>query len=123
MNSNTIDNWELLMIRQCKKNITSMRNLARIYAASRALPLQYCNNYSYVNRALLFICLKFGLIRDFEDFVLYKIHPDKDKCWGKPSKSYDETLYQALVGVIANTRVDEFPRYPNPAWFRNKYPD
>ena len=105
-----------------------MRSLARIYAVSRALAFQCCNNYTYVNRALLSICLKFGLIRDLEEFILYKIHPNRDK-WIKglvehyDDASYDESLYGALVSVIANSRVDKFPRYPKPAWYRNKYPD
>lgn len=120
MISNTIENWELLMIRQCKKNNPSKYIFARIYGVSRALPTLYCNNFEYINYALLGICLKFGLIRDIHEFILYDINP---VCRHGifPTKPYSEHLYHKLISTIACSPVKKFPRYPDPALIRHKY--
>jgi hypothetical protein len=66
--------------------------------------------------------MDFDLIRDYVEFVLICINPDKNKWWGGPVKSYDETLCEELISVIALSKIKKFPRYPRSAWFRNKYP-
>lgn len=122
MRSN-IENWELLMIRQCKKNNPSIRNLRRIYAHSRAMSVSYYkNNFKFINHALLQICLDFDLIHNINQFITVEIHPDKDKWWSGVSKTYDESLCDALISVIMCSEIKKFPRYPRSAWFRNKYP-
>jgi len=121
---NTIEDYQLLLIRQCKRNDISILNMRKIYAKSRALSLEYTPE-SYVTHALIEIILDYGLIRDMQQFLMETIDPDNwFNTYGKevPPK-YSDLLLAKCISLIGITEVKKFPRFPRPAWGRNKYPD
>ena len=74
---------------------------------------------SAINYWLLKICLDFGLIRDMEEFILSDLNPNGSG-WTSTGLSYKEHLTRILLSNVRLSRVDKFPRYPRPAYFKNK---
>lgn len=116
----TICDYDLLLIRQCKKNNTSIDILRKIISKRNAL------SYNYVTKAdvvyfLTKIVLDYELIRNMVEFITVDLNPKK--WWGDTELSYQDNLIEQLISVISNTEVAKFPRYPRSAWFRNKYPE
>lgn len=114
-----ISNTDLLLIRHCKKNNTSIDILRKIVAKGYALPYSYVTKED-VARCLTRIVIDYDLIRQWEEFLLVDINPKK--WWTKEEKPYIDNLLEQLISKISCTEVKVFPRYPNSAWFRNKYP-
>lgn len=118
----TISNTDLLLIRACKRNKVNYNILRRIIAREYALRLSYVN-HGDVARCLIRIVVNYELIRHWEEFLCVDLNPKK---WWKSQadnkKPYLENLIEQLVSKITCSEVAKFPRYPSPAWFRNKYP-
>jgi len=116
----TISNTELLLIRACKKNNTDVNILRRIVSKGYALPHSYVSKAD-VARCLTRIVVDFSLIGDWEEFLLVDVNPKK--WWTNREETYMDNLVEQLISKISITEVAQFPRYPRPAWFKNKYPD
>jgi hypothetical protein len=118
----TISDIDLLIIRQCKKNDPSINILNKLACKRHALWYDSLDKAPLIH-VLIEIVLDHGLIRDMEEFLTVDLNPDDwRKKYYKP-KNYQENLIDQLISKIAVTSVDKFPRYPIPAWFKNKYKD
>lgn len=119
-------NWETLMIRACKNGKRSPRRLRRIYAASRALPIEY-TPIEYATNGMMEIIVKFDLIRNLHDFIV-EIDHERSGFWyagcrdrKKYEMDFKEAFFRRCASTIALTEVSKFPGYRAPAYFRNKY--
>jgi hypothetical protein len=118
----TIDNWDLLIIRAIKKHNKYemiIKFIKNILARRQWISKCYVDNH-FMSHYLLNICIDYNLICNLHEFIYKDLNPKK--WWTKEVKSYEDNLIHELIGVIAVSEVSKFPRYPRPAWFRNKYP-
>lgn len=116
-----IEDYELMLIRQCKRNKTSINIMRRIYAKSRALSFAYCSEV-YVIDALLEIIEKFNLHKGKLTEFVWDLNPNRDSWFNAKPRTFTEALFEKCVSVISLTcPAEDFPRYPSPAWFRNKH--
>lgn len=118
----TISDIDILIIRQCKKNIPSINILNRLCCKRHALSYDVKDRAPLVH-VLTEIVLEYNLIRDMYEFISVDLDPDNWRNKFYKAVSYKENLINVLISKIAITSVDKFPRYPKPAWFRNKYMD
>jgi hypothetical protein len=121
-------NWETLMIRACKKNKYSPYVLRRIYAASRALSMEY-TPIEYATNGLMEIIKKYDLVRDWHEFII-EIDQKRTAYWYRFLADYqtrtmpfNEAFLLQCACLIARTEVSKLPEYRAPAWFRNRYPE
>ena len=117
---NDISNTDLLIIRACKRNHTKINMIRRIIARGYALNFEYVKLVD-VAYHLSRIVREYDLIKEYEwcKFLTEDLNPKK--WWRSEVKDYMDNLIEVLIGKIACTEVKIFPRYPNPAYFRNKY--
>ena len=116
-----ICNYDLLLIRACKRNHDHkkmMSMIKRVIMRRNALPYRAVND-GIVIHCLLNIVLQYGLIRRMEEFITVNLNPKK--WWGHEVLSYEENLIKELISKIGCVECAVFPRYPRPAYFRNKY--
>lgn len=114
----TISDWDILLIRQCKKNHYTINNFRKIISKRNALAYEYVTKADVVY-FLTKIVLEYNLVRDWTKFILEELNPKK--WWTKEEKPYIDNLLEELISKIACAEVKKFPRYRSPAWFRNKY--
>lgn len=119
----TIDNTDLLIIRACKRKHCSGSNINII---SRVIARGYALHLKHVSKAdvayhLSRIVRDYDLIKEYDwcKFLTEDLNPKK--WWTKEVKDYMDNLIDVLISKIACTQLSEFPRYPKPAWFKNKY--
>lgn len=117
----TIENYQLLLIRACKKS-RSPRILRRIYAASRALPFSL-TPIEYVTHGLMEIIKDYELVKDWDTFIAEIGRKQDGEYYFREPISFAEAYLESCISVISCTAVAKFPRYPRCAWFRNKYPE
>ena len=114
-----IEDYQLLLIRQCKRNIPNVNIMRRLYAKSRALSFNYCTQ-EYVTHALLESIEKFNLRGSKLSEFVWDLCPNKNDWLGIPSKPFKDTLLDKCVSIIRLSHpAEDFPRYISPAWFRN----
>lgn len=117
------DDYTILLIRQCKKNKTSMRSLRRIVGMKCALQLEHVD-VSDVVHFLIEIVIEFNLVKNWDEFLLTDLNPSKTWwCYlptvDKPTeKPYMDNLVDVLVSKIALTEVKIFPYFRSPLRFR-----
>jgi len=113
-----ITNTELLIIRHLKRNNSDDRILKRIVGKYYALYPQHVTKDTIFN-CLFDIIEAFDLLphtmkdKDIRNFFIYKMafEPDFEDKW-------DSWIYRAK-SIIRMSAIDKFPRYPEPAYFRN----
>jgi hypothetical protein len=116
------DDYTILLIRQCKKDKTSMRSLRRIVGMKCALQLEHVA-VSDVVHFLIEIVREYNLVRDWDEFLIVDLNPKKDY-WYLPEelrpkeKSYMENLVDVLISKIMMTQVNIFPYFRSPLRFR-----
>ena len=121
MKKSTIEDYQILLIRQCKRNKPNINIMRRIYAKSRALSLSYVTD-RYVLHALLEIIEQFGLMKHSLSEFIFDLDPERDAWFRGKTRTFHEALFSSCISTIALTKPsDAFPRYPLPAYFKNKY--
>ena len=117
--------YETLIIRECKRNNPSFNKIQAIYNMSRALPRNYSANGDYARRALINICLKYNLIKDIANFIVYNLAPGGRFRYLNSSdfKPYDINLQDECISLIACTPIAVFTDYRRPTKFIRKYDD
>lgn len=116
-----IKDWQLMLIRQCKRNTPNIRIMQRIYGYGKALRVEHVH-IQYVIHALIEIIedfkLKGGTLTEF----LSELDPAKNTWLGLPERSFQQRLLDKCITVIQLSEPEKrFPRYPLPAWFRNHH--
>ena len=84
----------IMLIRQCKKNKTSIRSMRKIISKGYALPLSYVD-LSHVVYHLTQIVTDYDLVWDWSEFLLVDLNPKK--WWTKEQKSYNDNLLEQLI--------------------------
>lgn len=115
------DDFDILLIRQCKRNKPSIRSLRRIVGMRCALNLEYVTKGDVVH-FLMQIVLKFNLIRDWQEFLVFDMNPKK---WWRDDvpKDHIDNLLEQLISKVSLTEVKIFPKWRSPARFRKQYPE
>jgi ferredoxin-fold anticodon binding domain-containing protein len=120
----TITDHQLLLIRQCKKNTTTLRSLRRIVGWKCALSFCYVQK-GHVAYALLDIVDDYDLIDrsgfKFKEFILQTLNPKK--WWSNDVKDYTDNLIEQLISIIANSEISKFPRYKRSLKYKNQNPE
>ena len=120
---NNFDTYDNLIVRQCKKNKTSMRSLRRIVGMKCALPFSYVTNADVIH-FLIRIVRDYNLIKHWDEFLITELNPKKN-WWYLPEidrpkeKSYMDNLADVLISKIMLTEVKIFPNFRSPLRFRN----
>jgi hypothetical protein len=110
-----ISDYDILLIRQCKKNNPSLRSMRRIIGWRCGSTFDYVDK-SHVVYHLTNLIIKYGLVRDWNEFLLNDLNPVK--WWTKEEKSYIDNLLDVLISKIACSEISKFPRYRSPLRFR-----
>ena len=113
----TISDWEILLIRQCKKNKYNINNFRRLVGKRCAIPYEHVNKSDVVH-FLAEIVIDYGLIRNWTEFLLNDLNPIKWYDKNNPVP-YVDNLIKELATKIMLTEIKKFPRYRSPARFRN----
>lgn len=116
-----IEDWQLMLIRQCKRNKPNIRIMQRIYGYGKALRVEHVP-IQYVIHGLIEIIeyfeLRGGTLMEF----IYDLDPARDKWFGFPERSFQQTVLDKCMTIIRQSQpAKDFPRYPSPAWFRNNH--
>lgn len=115
--------YDILIIRQCKKNKPSIRSLRRIVGMKCALPFEYVTQADVVH-FLIEIVRDYNLIRNWDEFLITDLNPKKtwwcyvSKDKRPQEKTYMDNLTDALISKIMLTEVKIFPRFRSPLRFR-----
>jgi hypothetical protein len=120
--NDTISNIDLLIIRQCKRNNPSINILNKLACKRHGLSYDYLDKSPLIH-VLTEIVLEYNLIRDMYEFIAVDLDPDNWRNKFYSPVTYKENLINQLINKISCSSVDKFPRYPRPAWFKNKYPN
>ena len=116
----TISDIDILIIRQCKRNNSSINILNKLACKRHALGYDSLDKSPLIH-VLIEIVLEHNLIRDMEEFLTVDLNPDDWRKKYYAPRTYTENLIEQLISKIALATTNKFPRYPRPAWLRNKY--
>ena len=117
----TISDNELLIIRHLKRNNPNDALLRRLVGR------YYLLHPEHVDKVAIFNCL-FGIIEKFDLFIHSDKHPSISGFFTNREfyvdqlgfkDMWDEWIWRA-TSRIRLSGVNKFPRYPSPAYFRNK---
>lgn len=118
----TISDIDIIIIRHCKRNKPSINILNKLACKRHALGYDSIDKSPLIH-VLIEIVLEYNLIRDMEEFITVNLDPNNWYNTFFKIQTYRENLISQLISKISCASVDKFPRYPRPAWFKNKYPD